>query len=63
MARGDFSPSFESVMARKDLRLMEGIAGELFVIPAVAALIDRAIAAGHAHDDVGAITFDTKTKR
>ncbi len=60
MARGDFSPSFETVMARKDLRLMEELAGELFVLPAVAKLLDRAIAAGHAHDDVAAITFDTK---
>jgi len=60
MARGDFSPSFETAMARKDVQLMEELAGELFVIPAVAKLLDRAIAAGHAHDDVGALTFDTK---
>lgn len=59
MARGDFTPSFETMMARKDLRLMEQIGSELFVIPAVAELLDRAIAAGHARDDVGAITFDT----
>jgi 3-hydroxyisobutyrate dehydrogenase-like beta-hydroxyacid dehydrogenase len=55
MARGDFTPSFETTMARKDLRLMTEITADLAVLPAVAALVDRAIAAGHGSDDVGAV--------
>jgi 3-hydroxyisobutyrate dehydrogenase-like beta-hydroxyacid dehydrogenase len=58
MARGDYAPSFETIMARKDLRLMLESAGDLQVLPAVATLLDRAIAAGHAHDDVGSIGAD-----
>ncbi len=58
MARGDFAPSFETAMARKDLRLMRELAPDLAVIPALEALLDRAIAAGHAHDDVGAVAAD-----
>ncbi|HEX4335432.1 MAG TPA: NAD(P)-dependent oxidoreductase [Polyangiaceae bacterium] len=48
-------PSWELVMARKDARLMleEASKGgtELAVLPAIAALMDRFIADGHAHDD------------
>lgn len=59
MAQGDFTPSFETTMARKDVRLMTEVGAELFVLPAVAQLLDRAIAAGHGSDDCGSITFDT----
>ncbi len=59
MARGDFTPSFEMTMARKDLRLMTEAAPDLALLPAVAALLDRAIEAGHGQDDVGAIAFDS----
>lgn len=63
MARGDFAPSFETTMARKDVRLMTEVGAELFVLPAVAALLDRAIAAGHGQDDCGSIAFDTREPR
>lgn len=62
MARGDFAPSFDTVMARKDVGLMLDVT-ELFALPAVAAMLDRAIAAGHAHDDVGALAYDTRESR
>lgn len=63
MAQGDFSPSFETTMARKDVRLMTEVGAELFVLPAVAELLDRAIAAGHGKDDCGSIAFDTASAR
>ena len=50
MAAGDFTPSFELAMARKDVRLMieEARRGglDLFVMPGVAAMFDAAIARG-----------------
>jgi 3-hydroxyisobutyrate dehydrogenase len=50
LASGDFTPSFEVEMARKDLRLMIDEAAhhgvELAVVPAVAALFDATIARG-----------------
>jgi 3-hydroxyisobutyrate dehydrogenase len=57
MARGDFTASFELAMARKDMRLMLDAADgqPLTVLPAVAKQMDREIANGHGHDDVGAI--------
>jgi 3-hydroxyisobutyrate dehydrogenase len=55
----DFTPSFELTMARKDVRLMIEEAGrhgvELAVLPAVAALMDGAIAAGDGSDDTSAM--------
>jgi 3-hydroxyisobutyrate dehydrogenase len=58
IASGDFTPSFEMTMARKDVRLMiEEAAGhgvELAVMPAVAALLDAAIARGDGAKDVSA---------
>ena len=60
MARGDFSASFELTMARKDMRLMIEAAGRqpMIVLPAIAEAMDRAIARGHGHDDLGAIAAD-----
>jgi 3-hydroxyisobutyrate dehydrogenase-like beta-hydroxyacid dehydrogenase len=57
MARGDFSAMFELAMARKDVRLMLEAAGAqpLVVLPALAARMDDAIAAGHGKDDLAAI--------
>jgi 3-hydroxyisobutyrate dehydrogenase len=60
MAEGKFSPaSFEATMARKDLRLMVEEAGrhgkQLDVVPGVAALLDRYIAAGHGSEDFSVI--------
>lgn len=59
MAAGDYSASFELTMARKDMRLMlEAAAGQaLAVWPAIAERMDAAIAAGHGHDDMGAIAI------
>jgi 3-hydroxyisobutyrate dehydrogenase-like beta-hydroxyacid dehydrogenase len=57
MAAQDFTPSFELVMARKDLRLMlETAAGEdLAALPAIAARMDPMIHAGHGEADMAVI--------
>jgi 3-hydroxyisobutyrate dehydrogenase-like beta-hydroxyacid dehydrogenase len=55
MAAGDYTPSFETTMARKDVRLMLESCDALQIVPAVAALLDRAIAEGHGSEDVGSI--------
>ncbi len=60
MAEGKFTPpNFEATMARKDLRLMIEEAGrhgtQLDVVPGVAALLDRYIAAGHGSEDFSVI--------
>ena len=60
MAEGIFSPpSFELTMARKDLRLMIDEAArhgeKLDVLPCVAALYDRYIAAGFGSEDAGVV--------
>jgi 3-hydroxyisobutyrate dehydrogenase-like beta-hydroxyacid dehydrogenase len=57
MAKGDFSATFELTMARKDIRLMIEAAGTqpLTVLPAIAARMDQAIAAGHGQEDLGAL--------
>jgi 3-hydroxyisobutyrate dehydrogenase len=58
IAAGNFTPSFEMTMARKDVRLMIEEAarhgGELAIMPAVAALLDGAIARGDGAMDVSA---------
>jgi 3-hydroxyisobutyrate dehydrogenase len=55
---GDFTPSFEMTMARKDIRLMIEEAArhgtELAIMPAVAALFDASIAAGNGARDASA---------
>jgi 3-hydroxyisobutyrate dehydrogenase len=59
LAEGDFTPSFEATMARKDLRLMLEEAArhgaELHVVPGVAALLDAAIARGDGTRDMVAM--------
>jgi 3-hydroxyisobutyrate dehydrogenase len=60
MAEGKFTPpNFEATMARKDLRLMVEEAGrhgtQLDVVPGIAALLDRYIAAGHGSEDFSVI--------
>jgi 3-hydroxyisobutyrate dehydrogenase-like beta-hydroxyacid dehydrogenase len=59
MAQGDLTATFELTMARKDIRLMIEAAGRepLTVLPAIAARMDEAIAAGHGKDDMGAIAL------
>ncbi len=60
MAEGNFKPSFELVMARKDVRLMIEAAApaQLTLLPALARRMDEVIASGHAHDDAGVIALD-----
>lgn len=60
MANGDFSPNFELAMARKDLRLMLELAGDLpmAALPAVAARMDRLIASGHGAKDASVMAID-----
>jgi 3-hydroxyisobutyrate dehydrogenase len=59
MASGDFTPQFELSMARKDVQLMleeaERHGKQLSVLPAIAALMDRGIAAGYGNEDYGAV--------
>lgn len=60
MAKGNFSPSFELTMARKDVRLMLETAGDrpMAVLPAVAARMDQLIAAGHGAEDASVLAID-----
>jgi len=60
MASGDFTPSFELVMARKDVRLMIETAGvrPLAALPGIAARMDALIASGHGGDDFGVLAID-----
>jgi len=61
MAKGNFDPSFELVMARKDVRLMLETAGDrpLAALPAVAARMDQLIAQGHGAMDASVLAIDT----
>lgn len=65
MARGNFTPSFELAMARKDLGLMleTAAARPLAVLPGVAARMDQLIAAGHGADDVSVVAIDAVANR
>ncbi len=60
MAKGNFTPSFELSMARKDVRLMLETAGDrpLAVLPLVASRMDQLIAAGHGADDCCVLGID-----
>jgi len=60
MAKGNFTPSFELDMARKDVRLMIEAAGArpLAALPAIAARMDRLIAEGHGHEDASVLGID-----
>jgi 3-hydroxyisobutyrate dehydrogenase len=62
MAHGDFSPSFELTMARKDLRLMLETAGAnrelLAVLPSLARKFDEMIERGYGGEDLGVIAKD-----
>jgi len=64
MAAGDFAPSFELTMARKDVRLMlEAAKGApLAVLPAIAARMDAVIAQGHGAEDVGVLAHEAVRK-
>ncbi len=60
MMKGDFTPSFELVMARKDVGLMIEAAGDrpLAALPAVAARMDALIEAGHGGEDFAVLAID-----
>ena len=60
MAKGNFTPSFELAMARKDVRLMLEMSGDLpmAALPGVAARMDQLIAAGHGADDASVLGID-----
>jgi len=59
LAEGDFTPSFELTMARKDVRLMleeaERHGAELLIVPGVAAMLDAAVARGDGASDMVAM--------
>jgi 3-hydroxyisobutyrate dehydrogenase-like beta-hydroxyacid dehydrogenase len=61
MAAGDFTPSFELTMARKDVRLMLETAGALplAVLPGLATRMDQLIAEGHGAADLGVLGLDS----
>ena len=60
MAKGNFTPSFELVMARKDVRLMLEMAGDrpMAALATVAARMDQLIAAGHGGQDASVLAID-----
>ena len=65
MAKGDYTPTFELTMARKDARLMiETARGkELAVLPAVARRMDALIERGFGSDDMGVLAVDAVPKK
>jgi 3-hydroxyisobutyrate dehydrogenase-like beta-hydroxyacid dehydrogenase len=60
MAAGDFTPSFELAMARKDVRLMLETAAPrpLAALPAIAERMDALIAEGHGAEDMAVLGRD-----
>lgn len=64
MAKGDYTPTFELTMARKDARLMIETAGArpLAVLPAVAQRMDALVARGFGADDLGVLAVDAVPK-
>lgn len=64
MARGNFTPSFELAMARKDVRLMLETAGErpMAVLPGIAARMDQLLVAGHGAADATVLAIDAVSR-
>lgn len=60
MAAGNFAPSFELAMARKDVRLMLETAADLpmSVLPCIAQRMDQLIAQGHGAEDASVVAID-----
>ncbi len=60
MAKGNFTPSFELVMARKDVRLMLETLGNqrLAALPAVAERMDQLISRGLGAEDASVLAID-----
>ena len=64
MARGDYTPSFELSMARKDARLMMELApGALALLPALASRMDTLVARGLGDRDLGVLAVDAVPPR
>ena len=65
MAAGDYETQWTVAMARKDVRLMEAVAGEapLSALPAVAARLEALMARGDGERDVGAMSIDAIPER
>jgi 3-hydroxyisobutyrate dehydrogenase len=65
MSEGDFTASFELVMARKDVQLMLETTGArpVAALPGIAARMDEVIAQGHGHEDFGVIARDAVRDR
>ena len=61
MVAGNYAPSFELTMARKDVRLMIETAGSLplSALPGIAERMDALIAEGHGADDLAVIAKDS----
>lgn len=64
MAARDFAPSFELVMARKDVRLMLETAADhpTPVLSAIADRMDELVDAGHGADDMGILAKDSVSR-
>jgi 3-hydroxyisobutyrate dehydrogenase len=64
MAKGNFAPSFELTMARKDVRLMLETAGNrpMTALPAIAARMDQLISAGHGAADASVLGIDAVSR-
>ncbi len=60
MARGNFAPSFELAMARKDIGLMLEATGDmpLSTLRSIADRMDQLIAVGHGSDDASVLGID-----
>jgi 3-hydroxyisobutyrate dehydrogenase-like beta-hydroxyacid dehydrogenase len=65
MARGDYTPTFELTMARKDARLMIEAAPEreLAVLPALVRRMDALIERGFGADDLGVLAIDAVPRK
>ena len=65
MAKGDFEPSFELTMARKDIGLMLETAGDrpMATLPGIAARMDQLIVAGYGAKDCSVIGIDAVQRR
>lgn len=61
MAKGNFTPTFELSMARKDVELMLETAGglPLAALPGIAARMDALVAAGHGDRDASVLAIDS----
>jgi 3-hydroxyisobutyrate dehydrogenase-like beta-hydroxyacid dehydrogenase len=64
MAKGNFTPSFELSMARKDVRLMLETSGDrtMATLPAIAERMDQLIAAGHGAADASVLGIDAVSR-